>query len=104
MDTRRSGLYGLRGSVQLGSMICGFTALTLIPLAEATALSFTAPIYSTIGAALILGEVVRLRRWTAIAIGFLGTIVILRPGVDALTVGSILALVNAPFMAAPTPL
>lgn len=102
MHTRRIGLYGLRGIVQLGSMICGFTALTLIPLAEATALSFTAPIFSTIGAALILGEVVRLRRWTAIAIGFLGTVVILRPGVDALTLGSILALVNALFMAAST--
>src|SRR5690606_21797998 len=59
-------------------------------------------IFSTIGAALILGEVVRLRRWTAIAIGFLGTVVILRPGVDALTLGSILALVNALFMAAST--
>lgn len=100
MYTRRIGLYSVRAVVQLGSMICGFTSLTLIPLAEATALSFTAPIFSTIGAALILREVVRLRRWTAIAIGFAGTMVILRPGFEALSFGSVLALVNALFMAA----
>jgi LPXTG-motif cell wall-anchored protein len=64
------------------------SAVATLPLAEATAITFTAPLFATIGSALVLREVVRLRRWSAVVIGLLGVIVILRPGmvpVKALT-------------------
>src|SRR3546814_18435870 len=92
MRTRRISMHMGRAALSLGSMLCGFTAVTLIPITEATALNFTAPLFSTIGAALILGETVRLRRWTAVLVGFAGTMVVLQPGVEGLSLGSILAI------------
>lgn len=62
------------------SMLLWFSALALMPIAEATALSFTAPLFATIFAVILLHEVVRRRRWTATVIGFLGAMLILRPG------------------------
>ena len=76
-------------------MFCGFTALTLIPLAQMTALSFTTPLFVTIGAVLFLGEVIRARRIAAICVGFLGTLIILQPGVVDITSGALLALISA---------
>lgn len=99
MRTQRLGGHMLRALFSLGGMLCGFTAVTLIPITEATALGFTAPLFSTMGAALILGETVRLRRWTAIIVGFAGTMIVLRPGVEALSLGSLLAIANAAFAA-----
>jgi drug/metabolite transporter (DMT)-like permease len=95
MRTKRVKLYGLRAVINIVGMTAGFTAITMIPLAEATALSFTAPLFATIGAALVLGEVLRLRRLTALAIGFAGTLIILRPGVEAISPGAGLALLSA---------
>ena len=51
-----------------------------MPVGDATALSFTAPLFATILAALVLAEVVRARRWAAILVGFVGALIILRPG------------------------
>ena len=95
LHKERLAMHGLRAGVSLVSMICGFTALTLIPLTEATALSFTAPLFATAGAALFLGETVRLRRWTAVLVGLAGTMVILRPDPESLNIGAMLALANA---------
>lgn len=69
-----------RGAINTVSMLCNFMALSITPLAQVTALSFTAPLFATLGAILFLGEKVRLRRWLAIGTGFVGTLVILRPG------------------------
>ena len=80
LGTRQLPMHLLRATVGLASMLAWFSALAWLPLAEAVALSFTAPLFVTIGAALILGEVVRVRRWTATLVVFLGTLVILRPG------------------------
>jgi drug/metabolite transporter (DMT)-like permease len=73
------GFFLLRALVSFISMVTWFIGINLVPLATATALNFTAPLFATIGAALILKEQVRARRWTAIACGFVGVIVILRP-------------------------
>ena len=91
----RPKLFFLRATINAIGMFCGFTALTLIPLAQMTALSFTTPLFVTIGAVLLLGEVIRARRIAAICIGFLGTLIILQPGVVEVTAGSLLALVHA---------
>ena len=58
----RPKLFFGRAFINFIGMMCGFTALTLIPMAEMTALSFTGPIFVTIGAVLFLGETIRLRR------------------------------------------
>ena len=79
LKSRKKLYYTLRGAVSLVSMLSWFYGITMVPLATATALNFTSPLFATLGAALVLGEAVRLRRWTALAVGFLGVIVILRP-------------------------
>jgi drug/metabolite transporter (DMT)-like permease len=95
LRTQRFGMHLLRTAFNVVAMLCFFYALSITPLAEVTALNFTAPIFTTLLAALILGEVVRARRWSAVAIGFLGTLVILRPGFAEIGLGEILALASA---------
>ena len=92
LRTERYGLYSLRAAINLAAMAAGFAAITMIPLAEATALGFTAPLFATLLAMLFLGEVVRLRRWIAILIGFAGTLVIIRPGMVDVGLGPLLIL------------
>jgi drug/metabolite transporter (DMT)-like permease len=73
-------MYGIRVGLALLSMMTWFYSLSLIPLAELTAISFLGPLFATLFAVLFLGEAVRARRITALAIGFLGAMIILRPG------------------------
>lgn len=91
----RPGLYFGRAAINFCGMLSGFTAVTLIPLAEMTALSFTGPIFVTIGAAMFLGEVIRIRRMVAIGFGFVGAMIILRPGFADISLGTMLALASA---------
>ena len=100
LRTRRIGLYISRSAINIVGMTGGFMAIMLIPLAEATALSFTTPLFATLGAALFLGETMRGRRMTALAIGFLGMLVVLRPGAEAISLGAMLALGHAVAIAA----
>ena len=95
LRTRRIGLHALRAIFNIMAMLSFFYALSITPLSEVTALNFTAPIFATVLAALILGEVVRARRWTAIAVGFLGTLIILRPGFEAIGLGQLLVLFSS---------
>lgn len=68
-------------SEMVGSV--GFvTALAVVPLATVTTILQAAPLFVTMGAALVLGEVVGWRRWTAILIGFFGVVLVIRPGLD----------------------
>ena len=67
------------------------------PIGEVTAISFLAPLFGTLGAIFLLGETVRLRRWTALGVGFLGAMVILRPTGAALGAGQMLAVLSAMF-------
>lgn len=99
LATPRFGMYVLRATFGIAAMLSFFWALTAMPMAGAVALSFTAPLFITIGAALILGEVVRARRWTATIVGFLGMLVILRPGVTAIQPAAFAALFSAAAMA-----
>ncbi len=92
LRTQRLGLHALRATFNLFAMLAFFYAVSTVPLARLTSLGFTAPLWITLLAVLLLGEVVRLRRWTAILCGFAGTMVILRPGVDAVDLGSLLVL------------
>jgi len=88
-------IYGVRAVTGSITMFCWFYALSLIPVGEVTAISFLAPLFATVGAALFLGEIVRTRRWVATFIGLVGALVILRPGVVELSAGSWFAVASA---------
>jgi drug/metabolite transporter (DMT)-like permease len=77
------------------SMLLWFSALALMPVAEATALSFTSPLFATIFAVILLQEAVRARRWTATLIGFVGAMIILRPGMSELGLAHWLVLASS---------
>src|SRR5258708_26386648 len=79
LRTAKIGFFTLRAGVAFISMVTRFIGITLVPLATATALNFTAPLFATVLAPLLLGQRVRARRWSAIAIGLFGGVVILRP-------------------------
>jgi drug/metabolite transporter (DMT)-like permease len=76
-----------RGLIGVASMACGFTALGLLPLPEAIAIGYAAPLAATALAALLLGEVVRAFRWAAVGVGFLGVMVMLWPRLTVLASG-----------------
>jgi len=99
MRTKRLGTIFLRSFWGFLAMATWFSALAIVPLSNAVALSFTAPLFAAIAAVLILGEVIRLRRVTALAVGFAGTLVILRPGVDSIGWGETLVLASTVTMA-----
>jgi drug/metabolite transporter (DMT)-like permease len=88
-------LYGLRCAISAVSMMAWFYALSIIPIGELTAISFLAPLFGTLAAVLLLGEVVRARRWTALLVGFAGAMIILRPGGTAFGLGQACAVVSA---------
>jgi drug/metabolite transporter (DMT)-like permease len=95
LRTHHLGRLLATGAAQAVSMLCMFTAITLMPLAQMTALTFTKPLFVTIGAVLILHEVVRARRWSAVVIGFLGVLIVVRPGAGAMTLAALLPLFAA---------
>jgi drug/metabolite transporter (DMT)-like permease len=78
--TQRPLAHLWRGTIGLSTMIIAFTAVTLLPLAEASTLSFIAPLFSVALSALFLGEQVGRYRWTAVAVGLVGVIVVMQPG------------------------
>jgi len=100
MHTRRLPLHLFRGAIHTCGMMLWFIGLPLTTLATITALGFTGPIFVTIGAALFLGEDVRLRRWIAVAAGFAGAMIIIRPGVGDIGVGALCILASTPIFSA----
>lgn len=85
--SKRQDLQLLRGVVGLGAMLSWFYTLSLVPVADATALSFTVVLFTSLGAVFLLREKMGMRRWGALLIGLLGTLVILRPGFQEITIG-----------------
>jgi len=95
----KMALYAVRGLFHGLAVMLWFYAMARIPIAEVTALGYTAPIFTTIGAALFLGERLHARRIVAVGAGFLGAIVILRPGFHTIEAGAIAQLIAAPLFA-----
>ncbi len=95
LRTQRLGFYVARCLVGTASMLCGFWALVHLPLAQAVALSYSTPMFVTIGAVLVLGEVVRMRRWSAVVAGFIGVVVIMRPASSDFSSATLVALTAA---------
>jgi S-adenosylmethionine uptake transporter len=82
LKTCRLGLHALRAGLVVTANMTFFAAIAVMPLADATALFFVAPLFITLLSVLVLGETVGPRRIAAICVGFLGVVVMMRPGVD----------------------
>lgn len=95
LKTTRIGLHALRSVINILAMFMFFTALSMTPLATVTALSFTAPIFMAVLSVLVLGEKFQLYRWLAIAFGFGGMLIILRPGFIPIDTGALLVTGSA---------
>jgi drug/metabolite transporter (DMT)-like permease len=94
----RSGnirLQALRALTLLGSTTCNFLAVQYLPLTVTGAIAFTAPFFICALSVPMLGETVGWRRWTAIGVGFIGILIIVRPGTEAFHPATLLGLVAA---------
>lgn len=100
LATTRPGAHALRSGAGTMAMFFGFSALLLLPLADATAIGFAAPVISVILAVFILGEAVRVYRWAAVGVGFVGVLMMVWPhlgggGSSAHAWGAAFALMGA---------
>jgi drug/metabolite transporter (DMT)-like permease len=93
--TRRPREHLLRVSIVMVSNVTFFLGLAAMPLADAVATSFVAPLFVTLLSAVVLGEPVGPRRWAAVAVGMLGVVVMLRPGAGLIQPAAILVLISA---------
>jgi drug/metabolite transporter (DMT)-like permease len=97
--TPRPGLQLGRSVLLLASTLCNFAALRYLQLDEVLALTFSTPFFVAALSGPILGEWVRWRRWTAIAVGFFGILVVTRPGIGSVHPAALLSLAAALFYA-----
>ncbi len=95
LRTQRFGLHVARALVNVVAMLLFFMGLYLTPIAKVQALGFTAPLFASLLAVLFLGERVLLWRWSALAVGFIGALIIVRPGFEHVDLGSVLVLTSA---------
>ena len=96
LRTQRFGLHLRRATLGLIGMAFTFGAVMLLPLAEATTLGFTVPIFATILSALFLGESVGRHRWAAVIAGFVGVLIVVAPGKSDLPlIGTLVGLTSA---------
>lgn len=94
--TQRPVLHLVRGALGVTASFLAFYSVTHMPLADATAISFTRPLFMIVVAVFLLGEVIRIRRWAATVVGFGGVIVMARPGFGgAVDAGALAALGSA---------
>jgi drug/metabolite transporter (DMT)-like permease len=94
LHTKRFRLHATRGVVHAVSMVVFFTGLSLTPLAAASALEFAAPLMATAIAIMFLGEVIRVRRLAALVTGFVGVLIVVRPGIGEVSAGQLLILLS----------
>jgi drug/metabolite transporter (DMT)-like permease len=96
--TRVFRFHALRGSLSVVAMLTGFTAVVHLPLAEVTAISFVRILFTTILAILLLKEIVGVRRWSSVIVGFIGVLVIVRPEPENINAYALLAIASAFFV------
>ncbi len=95
--TKRMGAHVRRAVAGLTGMFCVYGAVTLLPLAEATAISFTTPFFAVMISVILFGETVGKYRWGAVILGFAGVLVIVQPGASGMIdpIGAAVGLVAA---------
>jgi drug/metabolite transporter (DMT)-like permease len=92
LHTKRPGAHIFRVAVGGVALFVGFYALTLMPLADYLAFTYAAPLFATMLSIPILGEQVGIRRWTAVAVGFVGVLIMLQPGVKSFDFAEMVAI------------
>jgi drug/metabolite transporter (DMT)-like permease len=92
--TRKFGLHVLRSILNVLAMLAFFYGLSLEPLAKVVSLGLTAPLFATIGAVLFLRERMTPHRWIALGIGVAGAMIILRPGIQVVSLGAWMVLIS----------
>ncbi|MBS40174.1 MAG: hypothetical protein CMM83_00380 [Rhodospirillales bacterium] len=92
---KRFGLYIIRGLLSFFGMLASFYAYSVMDIANVQALLFTVPLFTILLAGILLGEFVGLRGWLSCAIGFIGALLIVRPGVIPVNPGALAALISA---------
>ncbi|HUG45137.1 MAG TPA: DMT family transporter [Sphingomicrobium sp.] len=103
LRTKRVGAHVIRMVLGVSAMGLNFLAMIMLPLAEATSIGFTVPIFATVLAALLLGEPTGKWRWGAVAAGFAGVLLIIQPGSgEVATAGAAVAIAAALLTAAVT--
>jgi drug/metabolite transporter (DMT)-like permease len=100
--TQRHTLEYIRGVFFFLSYTTHFMGLAALPLAEIAAIKFSGPLMITILSVAMLGETVGLRRWLALLVGFMGVLLIVRPGLASFNLGSIFILISVLFYALAT--
>ena len=93
--TRRIGQHVGRSVTQTVAQACILIALSLMPIAGAMAINFSAPLFATLFAAFWLREPIGLARGLALVVGFCGVLLVVSPGADSFTIGALFALANA---------
>ena len=93
LQTKNMRLQIFRASINIISMICWFSAIGMMHFEKATALGFTTPLFTTVLAVVVLGEVIRFHRTAALLLGFIGIIIIIRPGYVPFEFGTVLMLI-----------
>ncbi len=93
LETKNMRLQIIRASINILSMICWFSAIGMMHFEKATALGFTTPLFTTLLAVIVLGEVIRFHRTAALILGFIGILIIIRPGYMPFELGVILMLI-----------
>ena len=93
--SRFAALIAIACLVHVASTLSGYYGIAVLPLNESAALGFAMPLFATVGAALFLGETVRARRWSAVAAGLVGVLIILRPGIIPVSLGAAMVLLSA---------
>ena len=93
LQTQNMRLQIFRASINVISMICWFSAIGMMHFEKATALGFTTPLFTTLLAVVVLGEVIRFHRTAALLLGFIGIIIIIRPGYVPFEFGTVLMLI-----------
>ena len=94
-STKNLKIHILRSALNLPAMLLGFAALAMLPLEKMTAIHFIVPIIVTILAVIFLKEKIYLYRSIALVIGFLGMLIILRPGIIDISIGIYMALISS---------
>jgi drug/metabolite transporter (DMT)-like permease len=94
LRTRQPKLQAVRAIIGFVSLICFIEAFSLMPLADVVAIGFAAPLFITALSVPLLGEQVGWRRWSAVLVGFLGVLIMVRPGSGLLGIAAVVALLG----------
>ncbi len=95
LKTKRIGSHLIRAAFNAFAMLMWYTALSMLPVANAVSLTLLGPVFIALGAVVFLGEAVTVRRWVGIGIAMAGALLIVRPGIQAVGLGTMLVLASS---------